>query len=181
MALKLRIFAFFSALMALTLVTVGVAQGVVLFDPATWFASSEAVLIAAGLITPWVTKIFTALGKDWFNTEGQATQWLSLGVAIIIGGVGGFLSLGYFADVSGIQGAIQAAFLIAVAFLGSNGMAKADRQVAVSAAGKMQTQFMAQSAATAVVAAKAAEKASNKTSEVEAIESVAEAVEALKE
>ena len=134
MALKLRIFAFFSALMALTLVTIGVAQGVVLFDPTTWFASSEAVLIAAGLITPWVTKIFTALGKDWFHTDGSATQWLSLGVAIIIGGVGGYLSLGYFADVSGIQGALQSAFLIAVAFLGSNGMAKADRQVAASTA-----------------------------------------------
>lgn len=149
MALKLRIFAFFSALMALTLVTIGVAQGVVLFDPTTWFASSEAVLIAAGLITPWVTKIFTALGKDWFHTDGSATQWLSLGVAIIIGGVGGYLSLGYFADVSGIQGALQAAFLIAVAFLGSNGMAKADRQVATSAAAKLHTEFVAEAQAVA--------------------------------
>ena len=134
MAMKLRIFAFFSAILAITLFTVGVAQEVVLFDPASWFASSEAVLIAAGLITPWITKVFTALGKDWFHTDGKATQWLSLGVAVIIGGVGGFLSLGYFADVSGVQGAIQAAFLIAVAFLGSNGMAKADRQVAASTA-----------------------------------------------
>lgn len=158
MALKLRIFAFFSALMALTLFTVGVAQDVVLFDPATWFASSEAVLIAAGLITPWVTKIFTALGKDWFNTDGQATQWLSLGVAIIIGGVGGFLSLGYFADVSGIQGALQAAFLVAVAFLGSNGMAKSDRQVATSAAKKMQVEFKQEAVATLDAAKLAAAK-----------------------
>lgn len=134
MNMTLRVFAFFSALLSLTLFTVGVAQEVIIFDPSTWFATSEAVLIAAGLITPWITKVFTALGKDWFHTDGKATQWLSLGVSVIIAGVGGFLSLGYFADVSGVQGAIQAAFLVAVAFLGSNGMAKSERQVARSTA-----------------------------------------------
>jgi hypothetical protein len=51
--------------------------------------------------------------------------------------VGGYFSLGYLAGVSGLQGALQAAFLVAVAFLGSNGMAKADRQVAASAAKRL--------------------------------------------
>ncbi len=134
MAILLRLFAFFAAVFGLTLLAVGLAQEVIMFDPSTWFASSEAVIIAAGLITPWITKVITALGKDWFHTDGKATQWLSLGVAVIIGGVGGYLSLGYFADVSGFMGALQAAFIVAVAFLGSNGMAKSERQVAKSAA-----------------------------------------------
>jgi len=137
MTMKLRLVSFFAALFALTIVGVGIAQNVIVFDPATWFASPEAVLIAASLLVPWITKIITALGKDWFHTDGSATQWLSLAVAVVIAGVGGYFSLGYLAGVSGLQGALQAAFLVAVAFLGSNGMAKAERQVATSAVKKL--------------------------------------------
>lgn len=133
----LRLISFFATLLAITLFGVALAQEVVLFDPETWFVTQEAIFIAAALITPWITKVFTALGKDWFSTEGKYTQWLSLAVALVIAGVGGYLSLGYFANVSGLQGAIQAAFLTLIAFLGSNGMAKSERQVAVSAARKI--------------------------------------------
>lgn len=150
MTMKLRMIAFFSALLAFTLVGVGIAQDVIVFDPATWFTSAEAVIIAASLIVPWITKIVTALGKDWFHTDGTATQWLSLGVAVLIAGVGGYFSLGYLAGVSGLQGALQAAFLVAVAFLGSNGMAKSERQVATSAAKKMHTEFAEEAQAEAV-------------------------------
>lgn len=130
----LKLLSFFSMLLAITLFGVALASEVILFDPITWFATQEAVFIAAALITPWITKIFTALGKDWFHTEGKYTQWLSLGVAAVIAGVGGYLSLGYFANISGFQGALQAAFLTIIAFLGSNGMAKSERQVALSTA-----------------------------------------------
>lgn len=130
----LRIISFFSMLLAVTFLGVAIASEVIIFNPETWLATQESVFIAAALITPWITKIFTALGKDWFHTDGKATQWLSLGVALIIAGVGGYLSLGYFANVSGFQGALQAAFLTLIAFLGSNGMAKSERQVALSTA-----------------------------------------------
>lgn len=104
-----------------------------IFNPSTWFVSQEAVFLAASLITPWIVKIVTALGKDWFSTDGKSTIWLSAGVAAVIAGVGGYLSLGYFADVSGLAGAVNAAILTIIAFLGSNGMAKNERQVATAA------------------------------------------------
>lgn len=110
----------------------------VTLDPRTWFQSQDAVFAAVALVVPWITKSVTALGKDWFNTDGRATQRLSLGVAAIIGGVGGYLSLGYLTDVSGFSGALQAAALTAFAFLMSNGMAKSERQVAQSTVNRMK-------------------------------------------
>lgn len=112
----------------------GIAFGQVdVFNPATWFASQESVFAAAALLTPWITKIITALGKDWLGTDGKRTVWLSLGVAAVIAGIGGYLSLGYLADVSGFAGAVNAAVLTVIAFLASNGMAKNERQVATAA------------------------------------------------
>lgn len=111
----------------------GVAQDVNVFDPSSWFVSVEAVLLAGSLLTPFITKVFTALGKDWFHTEGRATQWLSLAVAVIIAGVGGYFALGYFAGVAGLTGALQSIIMVAAAFLGSNGLAKNERQVAAAA------------------------------------------------
>lgn len=102
--------------------------------PSTWFESQEVLFLAVGMLVSWLTKIITALGKDWFSTEGRATQWLSLIIAALLGGVGGFLGLGYFAGATGGLAAIQAAALTAFAFLVSNGMAKNDRQVATAAA-----------------------------------------------
>jgi len=123
---------------AVFFVGVAIAQAVpVTLDPRTWFQSQETVFIAVGLVVPWITKALTALGKDWFGTEGRATQWLSLAVAAIIGGVGGYLGLGYLAGASGISAALQAAALTAFAFLMSNGMAKNERQVAASTASKI--------------------------------------------
>lgn len=134
-------FSKFLILVGFALLSVGIAQEVVITNPETWFSSQEAIFVFAGLIVPWITKIFTALGKDWFHTDGKATQWLSLAVAVIVAGVGGYLSLGFLAGVSGIQGALQAAILTAIAFLGSNGMAKAERQVAVSAVKRLSVEM----------------------------------------
>lgn len=118
-------------------------------DPRSWFTNQEAVLAAAALITPWLTKVATALGKDWFSTDGNATVWLSAAVAALIAGVGGYLGLGYLAGETGLMAGVQAAGLTLFAFLMSNGMAKGERQVAKSAAASVQT-AATQAATTAV-------------------------------
>jgi hypothetical protein len=130
--MKLKVVSFFGFLSFFAVLTLVAAQSVEIFRPETWFASQEAVFAAAALITPYIVKIFTALGKDWFHTDGKATIWLSVGVAVAIAGVGGYLSLGVFAGVVGIQGALQAVVLTVVAWLASNGMANYDRQVVAS-------------------------------------------------
>lgn len=131
-----RIYVVLSILAAMLFIGVALAQAnpVVITDPSTWFQSQATIFTAAALITPWITKVVTALGKDWFKTDGRATQYLSLAVAAIIAGVGGWLSLGFLAGAAGWQGALQGAILTIVAFIGSNGMAKAARQEATSGA-----------------------------------------------
>lgn len=109
----------------------------VTLDPRTWFQSQDTVFLAVALITPTLTKIFTALFKDYFSTDGAATQWLSLAVAAVLGGIGGYLSLGYLAGAGGWSAALQAAGLTAIAFFVSNGMAKGERQVALSTAKRL--------------------------------------------
>jgi len=113
-------------------VAAAVANPVIITDYHTWFQSQTTLFAAVALLTPWIVKLTTALGKDWFNTSGAATQWLSLVVSIVIAGIGGWLSLGFLAGSSGWHGALQAVILIAIAFLGSNGLAKAARQEAAS-------------------------------------------------
>lgn len=113
------------------------AQAVTI-DPRTWFGSQDAVLGAAALVTPWIVKIVTALGKDWFSTDGMSTVWLSAVVAGLIAGVGGYMGLGYLAGESGLTPAVQAAGLALFAFLMSNGMAKSERQVASATAARLQ-------------------------------------------
>lgn len=132
----MRKFLAFTGLLLVAGFTFGAEVG--LFEPTSWFASPDAVLAAAGLIVPFIAKAVTALGKDWFNTDGGATVWLSFGVAALIGGIGGYFALGHFAGVAGLTGAIQAVILVAVAFFGSNGLAKAERQAAASAAKKLK-------------------------------------------
>lgn len=120
------------ALTFLSMMFVAYAQNIL--DPGSWFHDNAAIFSVAALIASYVTKIFTALGKDWFNTDGSSTQWLSAGVAVLIGGIGGFFGLGQFAEMSGLTGVFNAAILVVIAFLTSNGMAKSERQVAASAA-----------------------------------------------
>lgn len=124
---------------AVMLMGVVVAQTnpVTIFDPRTWFQNQDTLLVAVGLISPWITKALTSLIKGTWGTEGAVTQWVSLGVAFIVAGVGGFLGLGYFAGATGITAAIQAGALTAFAFLMSNGMAKNERQVAAATATKL--------------------------------------------
>lgn len=125
------------ALPVLAIVGFVLAQDVTL-DPGTWFTSVDSILIAGSLISPWIVKILTALGKDWFGTDGTSTVWLSFAVSLAIAGVGGYMALGFLAGSSGLSGALQAVVMVAVAFLGSNGWAKHDRQVATAALKRMK-------------------------------------------
>jgi len=98
--------------------------------PASWFMSPETLQAFILLVTPWIVKITTALGKDWFKTEGKYTIYLSLGLSIVLAGIGGFFSLGYLAGVGGVKGAIFAIINTVVGFLGSNGLVKGEVQAA---------------------------------------------------
>lgn len=104
-----------------------------ILQPSSWFTSMEAVLLITSVIAGWVTKLATALGKDWFKTEGSSTIALSAVIAAVVGGVGGWLSLGVFAGAGGAAGAIGAIGTAVLAFLGSNASAKADRQALAGA------------------------------------------------
>lgn len=110
-----------------------------LLNPATWFTSIEAVLIIAGVLAAYVTKLTTALGKDWFQTEGQSTVILSAVIAALVGGIGGWLAIGTFATgAGGFAGAVAAVFSALIAFLGSNASAKADRQALAGAVNRIE-------------------------------------------
>lgn len=102
-------------------------------QPSTWFTNLDAVFFITAVIAGWVTKLSTALGKDWFKTQGSGTVALSAVIAALIGGVGGWLSLGVFAGAGGITGAVAAIGTAVLAFLGSNASAKADRQALAGA------------------------------------------------
>lgn len=102
-------------------------------QPSSWFTSLEAVFAITAVFAGWVTKLTTALGKDWFKTQGSATVALSAVIAGVVGGVGGWLSLGVFAGAGGITGAVAAIGTAVLAFLGSNASAKADRQALAGA------------------------------------------------
>lgn len=135
---------------ALLALLIGVARGqeVSVLDPSSWFTSVEAVMLIGGVIAGYVTKITTALGKDWFGTEGQGTVVLSGVVSVLVGGVGGWLALGAFGSPGGIQGAVYAAGMVLIAFLGSNGSAKAERQAMAGAAKRLDADLEAAKAKT---------------------------------
>lgn len=108
-------------------------------NPSTWFTDTEAVLTIAGILFGWLVKAATALGKDWFKTEGTATVVVSAAVAVLIAGIGGYQMMGVFTDLGGgIQGAIQAAWMTLLAFLTANGNAKAERQAIASAVQRVE-------------------------------------------
>lgn len=104
-----------------------------ILQPSTWFTSLEAAFAITAVIAGWITKLATALGKDWFRTSGSSTVALSAVIAALIGGIGGWLSLGVFAGAGGPSGAIAAIGTAVLAFLGSNASAKADRQALAGA------------------------------------------------
>lgn len=110
-----------------------------ILQPSTWYASMEAVFAITAIIAGWVTKLATALGKDWFRTSGPSTVALSAVIAALVGGVGGWLSLGVFAGAGGITGAVAAIGMAVLAFLGSNASAKADRQALAGAVQRAET------------------------------------------
>ncbi|MCZ2110972.1 MAG: hypothetical protein LC118_15620 [Dehalococcoidia bacterium] len=127
-----------STLLLLVLLTTLVrAQSPDLSDP---FGSNEALIALATLVAAWVTKLLTALGKDWFKTSGTATVALSAVIAAIFGGIGGWFALGIFSDGGGgLNGAITAIGMAVAAFLGSNASAKSDRQALAGAIERIDT------------------------------------------
>lgn len=153
---------------------------VVVTDYHTWYQNQTTLFAAVALIVPWVTKFFTAIGKDWFKTSGRATQWLSAGMAVLLGGIGGWFSLGFLAGSGGWHAALQAAFLTLIAFLGSNGLAKAARQEAASGALRAATQADTQKAAVVTnaqeQAAKAAEAAQKAAAAAQAAADAAKSI-----
>lgn len=107
------------------------AQSPDLSDP---FGSREALAGLVMLIAAWLTKLLTALGKDWLKTEGPTTVALSAAIAALLGGIGGYFALGIFADGGGgLNGALTAIGMAVAAFLGSNASAKSDRQAVAGA------------------------------------------------
>lgn len=107
------------------------AQSPDLSDP---FGSREALVGLVMLIAAWLTKLLTALGKDWLKTEGPTTVALSAAIAALLGGIGGYFALGIFADGGGgLNGALTAIGMAVAAFLGSNASAKSDRQAVAGA------------------------------------------------
>lgn len=106
--------------------------------PATWFESPEAVFAVGAIFAGWAVKLATALGKEWFRTNGQATVYLSGGISVLIAGVGGYFALGYLTGAGGFAGALQAAFMALLSWLGANASAKYDRQAAAAAADRVE-------------------------------------------
>lgn len=114
----------------------GVALAQAAFDPlkpSEWFVSQEVVLAVGAWLAMHATSLLTALGKDWFHTDGKETQLLAAAFSALIAGVGGYLSLGYLSNQSGISGAIMAAVMAIIAFLGATGSAERQRQAITSA------------------------------------------------
>lgn len=122
--------------MAVLMILAGLAlaQSVNPLDPSTWYTSAAAVIAIGTIFAHWVVKLFTALGKDWFQTNGKNTVYLSGAISVIIAGIGGYLALGYLSGQHGIMGALYAALMVLLSCAGANGAAKYDRQVAASAA-----------------------------------------------
>jgi hypothetical protein len=106
--------------------------------PATWFESQATVFLAGSMLAGWIVKLATALGKDWFQTHGQATVILSAALSVAIAGIGGYFTLGYLTGAGGFIGAVQAAAMALLSWLGSNASAKYDRQAAAAAAGRVE-------------------------------------------
>jgi hypothetical protein len=106
--------------------------------PSTWFESPEALFAIGAVFAGWVVKLATALGKEWFRTNGQATVYLSGGISVAIAGFGGYFALGYLTGAGGFAGALQAAAMALLSWVGANASAKYDRQAAAAAAGRVE-------------------------------------------
>lgn len=143
--MKLRDNLVFRAFLVFTLTVLAVLAGFVLaqveinpVDPGTWFVSEETIFAAGTLIAGWLVLLFTALGKDWFQTDGISTVILSGILSVLIAGIGGYYALGFLAGAGGFAGALKAMAMALLSFVGSNAKAKYDRQAAAAAAERIE-------------------------------------------
>lgn len=104
------------------------SQAVDPLRPETWYVSIETVMIAGALISGWIVKLLTALGKEALLTEGGRTRLLSAAISVVVAGVGGYLALGVFGGEPGIQNALRAAGMALWALIQANASAIYDRQ-----------------------------------------------------
>lgn len=90
------------------------------------------------ILASYVVRLTTALGKEWFQTDGPRTKYLAIAISVIVAGVGGYLSLGFLSDVSGISGAFRAAVMVFVGYFGAVAKAEYDRQTMASGADRAE-------------------------------------------
>lgn len=131
-----RLIPYLIAILGLVLFGLALAQDPVPTDPSTWFASPETVMAIGVILAGWVVNVLTALGKAAWLTTGSRTVILSVGISVIVAGIGGYLALGYYSDLGGLPGALRAAAMVLIAAVIANGKHKADVQVATKAATK---------------------------------------------
>lgn len=117
-----------SALMLMVGLALGQSVEIDPFAPDAWYVSPETVIAAGSFLAAHLVRLLTALGKDWFNTDGNGTRWLAIGISAVIAGVGGYLSLGYLSDLSGLGGALSAALMTVISALGAMAKVEYDRQ-----------------------------------------------------
>lgn len=113
---------------------VGYAQTPDISNPQGWYVSPDMVMAAGVMLAGYVVNLLTAIGKAAWLTTGNRTVILSVVIAAVVAGVGGYLSLGYLSDMSGLSGAIRAAIMTVIAALLANGKYLADKQAAAKGA-----------------------------------------------
>lgn len=123
-------------LVLLQIVQAVFAQTVDPLRPETWYVSLQTVMLVGAVLSGWIVKLLTALGKEALLTEGNRTRLLSAGISVVVAGVGGYLALGVFGGEPGFPNALRAAGMALWALLQANASAIYDRQLQDRAAAK---------------------------------------------
>jgi len=121
----------------LSLSLVFAADSVDILTPATWYNSVAALMAIISAITPYVTKVLTALLKDRFTTTGNTTKLVAAAIALILGGVGGYFGLGFMAGTTGLSAALFGAVNTLVGYIGSQAIYASEQQRETSLAKKI--------------------------------------------
>lgn len=123
------------AIAALLALPLALAAEVVITNPSGWYVDATTVMAAGVLIATYIVNILTSIGKGAWLTTGSRTVVLSGVISVIVAGVGGYLSLGFLADLGGgLDAALRAAGMTIFSFIGANLKYNYDKQVAESGA-----------------------------------------------